>query len=201
MEYHETYNESEKKPRNYKISLRCLITQSQVTKQLVLKISMIFLSTLAIIANVSTSPGRYMGDMMSQSLFLDPVTPQVIAEIIKSLTNGAPGYDEIHNKILQLSMTPIIGPLSFLCNRSLTEGVFPLELKLANVLPLFKSDETMLFNNYHPVSLLCTLSKVFEKIMYSRLLNFLDYHKILIGNQFGFRKLHSSYMALMFMMD
>ena len=37
--------------------------------------------------------------------------------------------------------------------------------------------------------------------MYSRLLNFLDYHKILIGNQFEFRKLHSSYMALMLMMD
>ena len=59
----------------------------------------------------------------------------------------------------------------------------------------------MLFNNYRPVSLLCTLSKVFGKIMYSRLLDFLDYHKILIGNQFGFRKLHSSYMDLMFMMD
>ena len=153
------------------------------------------------IPNVSTPPGRYMGDMISQSLFLDPATPQEIAEIIKSLKNGAPGYDEINIKILQLSVTPIIGPLSFLCNRSLTEGVFPSELKLANVLPLFKSGESMLFNNYRPVSLLCTLSKVFEKIMYSRLLNFLDYHKILIGNQFGFRKLHSSYMALMLMMD
>ena len=91
--------------------------------------------------------------MISQSLFLDPVTPQEIAEIIKSLKNGAPDYDDINNKILQLSVTPIIGPLSFLCNRSLTEGVFSLELKLANVLPLFKSGETMLFNNYRPVSL------------------------------------------------
>ena len=54
---------------------------------------------------------------------------------------------------------------------------------------------------WRPVSLLCTLSKVFEKIMYSRLLNFLYYHKIIIGNQFGLRKLHSSYMALTLMMD
>ena len=121
--------------------------------------------------------------------------------MIKSLKNWAPGYEEINNKILQLSVTPIIGPLSFLCNRSLTEDVFPSGLKLANVLPLLKSGETMLFNNYRPVSLLCTLSKVFEKIMYSRLLNFLDYHNILIGNPFGFRKLHFSYMALMLMMD
>ena len=98
-------------------------------------------------------------------------------------------------------MTLIIVTLSFLCNRSLTEGVFPSELKLANVLPLCKSGKYMLFNDYRPVSLLCTISKVFEKIMYSRLLNFLNYHKVLIGNQFGFRELHSSYMALMLMMD
>ena len=150
---------------------------------------------------VSISPSRYMGDMISQSLFLDLVTPQEITEIIKSLKNGAPGYDEINNKIFQLSLNPIIGPLSFLCNRSLTEGVFPSELKLTNVLQLFKSGEAVLFNNYHPVTLLCTLSKVFQKVIYSQLLNILDYHKIQIGNQFGFRKLHSSYMALMSMID
>ena len=89
----------------------------------------------------------------------------------------------------------------FLCNRYLVEGVSYSELKLDNVLLLFKSGDVMSFNNYRPVSLLCTLPKVFEKVMYSRLLNCLDYHKILIGNQFGFRKLHSSYMVLMLMMD
>ena len=59
----------------------------------------------------------------------------------------------------------------------------------------------MLFNNYRPVSLLCILSKVFEKIMYSRLLNFLKHYKVLISNQFGFRKSHSSYMVLMVMIN
>ena len=153
------------------------------------------------IPTVKVCPNRFMGDIVSQSIFLEPVTPQEITTIIKSLKNGATGYDEISNKILQLSLAPITSPLSFLCNRSLTEGVFPSELKLANVLPLFKSGEPMLFNNYRPVSLLSTLSKVFEKIMYSRLLTFLDYHKILVGNQFGLRRLHSSYVALMMMVD
>ena len=132
---------------------------------------------------IKTLPCRYMGDVVQQSLFLDPVTPEEITKIIKSLKNGAPGSNEINTKIIQLSLSPIMMPLSFLCNRSLIEGVFPSELKLANVLPLFKSGDVMLFNNYRPVSLLCTLSKVFEKVMYSRLLDFLDYHKILIGNQ------------------
>ena len=59
----------------------------------------------------------------------------------------------------------------------------------------------MLFNNYRPVSLLCVLSKVFEKVMYTTLLHFLELHNIFIKNQFGFRKFHSSYMALMVMMN
>ena len=106
---------------------------------------------------VKTLPCRYMGDVVQQSLFLDPVTPEEITKIIKSLKNGALGSDEINTKIIQLPLSPIMMPLSFLCNRSLIEGVFPSELKLAHVLPLFKSGDVMLFNNYRPVSLLCTL--------------------------------------------
>ena len=58
----------------------------------------------------------------------------------------------------------------------------------------------MLFNNYRPVSLLCILSKFFEKVMHTRQLHFLELQNILIKNQFGFHKFHSSYMALMVMM-
>ena len=47
-------------------------------------------------------------------------------------------------------------------------------MKIANVLPLYKSGDPMLFNNYRPLSLQCIVSKVFEKVMYSRLLNILD---------------------------
>ena len=59
----------------------------------------------------------------------------------------------------------------------------------------------MLFTNYRPVSLLCILWKVFETVMHSRLLNFLNDYKVLICNRFGFRKFHSSYMASMVMMN
>ena len=59
----------------------------------------------------------------------------------------------------------------------------------------------MKFNNYRPVSLLNILSKIFEKAMYSRLIDFLETQKILIQQQFGFRKQHSTYMALMILVD
>lgn len=146
-------------------------------------------------------PREFMGDRVRYSIFLEAVTQDELLQIIRSLKDGAPGYDEITAKVLKSSVPSIVEPLCYLCNLSLSEGVFPQELKLANVLPLYKSGDDMLFNNYRPVSLLCTLSKVFEKIMYSRLLNFLETYKILIKNQFGFRKFHSSFMALMLMMD
>ena len=138
---------------------------------------------------------------MVHSLFLEPVTENEIQKIILSLKNGAPGYDDVTAKILKSSVLKVQQPLSYLCNRSLTNGIFPCETKIANVLPLYKSGDPMLFNNYRPVPLLWILSKVFEKVMYSRLLNFLNHYKVFISNQFGFRKSHSSYMALIVMIN
>ena len=46
---------------------------------------------------------------------------------------------------------------------SLSQGIFPEQLKIANVIPLYKNDDSMLFNNYRPVSILCVFSKIFEK--------------------------------------
>ena len=153
------------------------------------------------IPNVNVSPRDFVGDRLIESIYLEPVTSVEIDQIIKDLKNGASGCDDITAFVLKDTRQSINIPVCYLCNLSLSEGVFPNELKLANVLPLFKSGDPMLFNNYRPVSLLCVLSKVFEKVMYTRLLDFLELRNFLIKNQFGFRKFHSSYMALMVMMN
>ena len=95
----------------------------------------------------------------------------------------------------------IEGPLTYVCNLSLNEGIFPDILKIANVIPLYKKDDPVFFNNYRPVSLLCSLSKVLEKLMYNRVISFLDDNNILFKYQFGFRKSHSTYLALTILMD
>ena len=147
------------------------------------------------------SPLYYMGNLVQNSIFLEPVHPSEIDIIMKDMNNSAPGHDGITLNILKLSLSSIKTPLTHILNLSLSEGVFPEELKIANVIPLFKADDPMLFNNYRPVSLLCVLWKVFEKIMYSRLMSFLEFHKILYHKQFGFRKNHSTYMAIMILLD
>ena len=84
---------------------------------------------------------------------------------------------------------------------TLPQNISKLTMNHWHATPLYKADDVFAFNNYRPVSLLCILSKVFEKVMYNRLIDFLETYKILVKFQFGFRKFHSTYMALMTLMD
>ena len=60
----------------------------------------------------------------------------------------------------------IAAPLSLICNRSFSQGVFPDKLKTAEILPIFNCADSSLFSNYKPISILPCLSKVFEKLFY-----------------------------------
>ena len=121
--------------------------------------------------------------------------------MLLNLKNSATGWDEINAMFLKTAMNYIRDPLCHICNMSLEEGIFPSKLKIANVLPLFKAEEPSQFNNYRPVSLLCILSKVFDKIMYNRVSDFLTKLEILYEFQFGFRKKHSTYLAHLVLQD
>ena len=146
------------------------------------------------IPHQDTPPEHYLRNRALYSFYLEPVTENEIIQLIPSLKEAAAGYDGLRSSILKLSLPHISSPLIYVINLSLIEGIFPDEMKIAN------NDQEM-FNNYRPVSLLCSLSKVFEKVMYSRLIKFLDAHSILFSYQFGFRKFHSTYMAIMTMVD
>ena len=71
-------------------------------------------------------------------------------------------------------------------------GTFPDELKIARVIPLFKYGNRNLMSNYRPISILPTLSKIFEKLIHVRIYQFLDENQVLYNYQFGFRKAHST---------
>jgi Reverse transcriptase (RNA-dependent DNA polymerase) len=93
----------------------------------------------------------------------------------------------LKNLTLQLAI-----PLSHVFNLSFSQGVVPYQLKIAKVVPIFKSGDPLLLDNYRPISLLSNFSKVLEKIMCNRLTHFLTTNKILSKSQFGFRRKHST---------
>ena len=87
-------------------------------------------------------------------------------------------------------------PLEQIFNLSLESGTFPNLMKDAEVVPLYKSKEKDLSVNYQPISLLITISKILEKIVYKRTYNFLDTHGQLYNSQYGFRSKHSCENAI-----
>jgi hypothetical protein len=86
----------------------------------------------------------------------------------------------------------LLKPLKHIFTRSIATGVVPSKLKIAKVIPIFKSGDATDINNYRPISLLSTFSKILEKIVQTRLTSYLETHNLISPNQFGFRSNHST---------
>jgi len=85
--------------------------------------------------------------------------------------------------------------------KSFETGTVPTQLKIAKVVPIFKGGDRLSPDNYRPISLLPNFSKIMEKVVSNRLVEFLDEHKIISNCQFGFRKGHSTIHPLMLFMN
>ena len=133
----------------------------------------------------------------SKTMCLYPTTESEIGNIIDSLVNKqSSGWDGISNKLLKSLRNELLEPLNIVFNRSISEGIFPSSMKLSHVTPLYKSGKKDSNTNYRPISLLITVSKVLEKIIYKRTYNFLVSTNQLYQSQYGFRKKHSCEHAI-----
>ena len=147
------------------------------------------------IPNIRNDPTGYIPANLKYSMFVSPVTQIEILNVISNLKESSAGHDEIPSKLLKKTCHLLIEPLLHVIYLSLLNGVFPDELKIAQVLLLFKSGDKSIINNYRPVSILSVFSKIFEHVMYNRLLSFLNTHKVLYEFQFGFREKHGTNIA------
>ena len=133
-------------------------------------------------------------------MFLKDVTKLEVERIISS-KNSSSGYDGIHSKVIKLTFNCFIEPLVHIFNLSIAQGVFPDELKVARVVPIYKSQDQKVLNNYRPVSVLPVFSKILEQIMFNRVQSFIDKENLLYEHQYGFRKGHNTSMALITLID
>ena len=133
----------------------------------------------------------------SNSFAYLPTDASEIISIVSSMKPSGSNVKVIPSFIFKKIMSFTAPVIASLINASVSVGVFPDVLKVARVIPLFKSGKKDDLTNYRPISTLSFLSKIFEKIIYTRLYSFLVRYDILTNEQFGFQKNKSTCDAVL----
>ena len=103
--------------------------------------------------------------------------------------------------VIKKCLGELCEPLKYLFNLSIFKRIFPDDLKIAKVTPIYKADNSSYISNYRPISMPPCFSKMLERIMYSRLQKYLKDQNILYDKQFGFRTSHSTEHAIAQLVD
>ena len=155
-----------------------------------------------VIPNTSVNFTHYLKGSYMHSFTLYETNENEITKLILELNpNKSCGIDMIDPFIIKQLAEPLAPILSNVFNKSMNTGRVPDKLKEAMITPVYKSDDHKSFGNYRPISILPIFSKILERIIYNRLLTYLDKMHILSSNQYGFRKNYSTYMALIELID
>ena len=121
------------------------------------------------------------------------ITEQRICKIVDSMQpKTSSGVDYISNMLLKKIVSVLKCQLCTVFNKSIEEGVYPDLMKIAKVIPLYKSGDVTLADNYRPISMLPVISKILERHIYDQIMLHLNVNDILYSRQFGFRKKHST---------
>ena len=117
----------------------------------------------------------YLNKQINSTFTFKNINEIIVKKTINNLpTKNSCGYDDISSKLLKVIAPVIIKPLTLLINQVLNTGLFPDKLKIAKVIPIYKKGDPQLFENYRPISLLPTISKVLEKIIHKQLSSYFD---------------------------
>ena len=146
-----------------------------------------FSDQCSVISNNSVLPENYRPFTNDELKSFD-IKEEDISKIIRNLNSSkAHGFDAISIRMLKICDLSVIKPLSYLFKNCLKECIFPEAWKKANVVPIFKKGSRQDFKNYRPVSLLPICGKIFERLIYNSVFNFIDERKLLSPNQSGFK--------------
>ena len=156
--------------------------------------------TLAKDIQSTINPMSYIDNTINSIVILN-VSPEEVRKVISSLKHSSPGWDQMPAFILKKCVNNYIKPLTHIINSSLKEGIFPNELKLARVVPIFKSGDSTKITNYRPISVLTFFSKIFERIVYNYITAFMNEHNVIYKYQFGFREKHSTQQAIICLVE
>ena len=126
----------------------------------------------------------------------EPLGYNDLESVISKLKNKKSyGIDGISNVLLNSIANEIIKPLTLIINQSLEIGIFPDAFKTSKVTPIYKKGDKTNLNNYRPISILPTISKVFERVIHIQLYDYFCKNNLLCEQQYSFRSKHSTELA------
>ena len=123
-----------------------------------------------------------------KTIFLQPTDHTEIEKIIKIMKDTAGGRDTISSKVLKEISIYIAETLAFIFNVCIERAIWPEILKQAVIVPMHKGNDKHKPANYRPISLISNIAKIFEKIVYKRIYEFVQENNIIDQNQHGFVK-------------
>lgn len=136
-------------------------------------------------------------DRNINTMVLNPIVDKEILNIVNQCKNKtSTDFNDLDMKVIKYTIESIVKPLTHIFNLSLQNGQFPHQMKIAKVIPLYKTGDKHHFTNYRPVSLLPQFSKILEKVFNNRLESFLEEYHLLSDQQYGFRANRSTSHAL-----
>ena len=146
-------------------------------------------------------PLQFLRNRNPNSFVFFPTNNDEIKNVINDLKDNGIGLNKISNSVLKYSIDAISPILTRIINRCIQQGYFPCELKTGCITPIHKNGSKTSIKNFRPVCSLSSFSKIIEKVVYNRMINFIDKHNILSSKQFGFRKKMGTDTALANYMD
>ena len=111
-----------------------------------------------------------------------------LLKIIRALNiNKAHVHDDISIRMIKICDKSLIKPLMLIFKKSIRSSYYPNIWKKSNIIPVHKKNDKRLVNNYRPISLLPAFGKIFEKIIFNKIYNYLSKENLLNPNQSGFQ--------------
>ena len=157
-------------------------------------------------SEINTPVGKsykdYLGAETNHRFQFSNINEATVLTTISSLNSkNSCGYDGLSTKLIKEIGPELLKPLTLIINQCFNTGIFPDNLKLAKVIPLFKNKDKDIISNYRPISLLPALSNIFEKLIHNQISEYFSKNNLLHNSQYGFRSRHSTELAAVHLVD
>ena len=144
----------------------------------------------------------YLNDSIHSTFKFKTINNATTLQYLSNLKpSNSCGHDNISSAILKSIANEISDCITFIINQSISTGSFPENLKLAKVVPILKKDDKSQIKNYRPISVLPVISKIFENVMHTQLIEYFTDNNLLSSQQYGFRSNRSTELAALELMD